>query len=301
LDVVPVGLTILTESIPLVKLGDFFSQEFEAIGGEPPLSWSIAAGTLPSEADLSPNGILSGTPPEAGEFTFTVRVTDSNGDSAEKEFILKILVTLPPPEIRVHKAGTTSVPGRTIDYFIVIENVGSVEVDDVHALEFLLPPSFFHFVTANPSPDAVTEPFLYWALPPLKPGKAEIISYSVRLDGAVELGWGVPGSVLVGICKFLGCDAGIGKALADKLRDAMRKNDRPCLDMEAWNRAIDSCGEFVQECLPIPTVMSGVWWKKENKAEKNSVIKTLAGQNNFPNSYGADLCLPYTMQARASA
>jgi uncharacterized repeat protein (TIGR01451 family) len=85
------NLAINTQSLSTVMFGEFFSQAFKAVFGAPPFAWSIVNGMLPSGVNLSPDGILSGTPTEAGDFPFTVRVTDSNGDFAEKTFTLKVL------------------------------------------------------------------------------------------------------------------------------------------------------------------------------------------------------------------
>jgi len=185
-------LTITTTSIPAVKLGDSFSQEFEVVSGVPPYSWFITDGTLPSGVDLSPDGILSGTPPEAGEFTFTVRVEDSNGDFAEKEFTLKVLVTLPPPDIRINKVGTAAVPGRVLDYFIVVENVGDVSAINVEVLE-LLDPSIFTLVAVDPPAvadvsDLSTISIVLWVIPSLSPGEVKILSYKATLDSSVPIG-----------------------------------------------------------------------------------------------------------------
>jgi hypothetical protein len=125
------ALTITTELLSVAKLGELYSQELKAMFGVPPLSWAIIDGALPSGLELSPEGVLSGTPLEAGDFTFTIQLTDSDGESAEKPFIFKVLITLPPPNIRVRKAGTVPVPGRTLDYFIVVENAGIATAKDV--------------------------------------------------------------------------------------------------------------------------------------------------------------------------
>ena len=203
-------LIITTTSIPAVKLGDSFSQEFEIVSGEPPFSWSIVDGALPSGVDLSPDGILSGTPPEAGEFTFTVRVEDSNGDFAEKEFTLKVLVTLPPPKIRINKVGTAPVPGREIDYFAIVENVGTVTATDILVTELLDP--WFEYISADPVPLSITtipdpfpppienEPIVYdalikWIIPELAPRDVKVISYKVRLDPTFPIGETVSGTL----------------------------------------------------------------------------------------------------------
>lgn len=60
-----------------------YSSGLTASGGEAPLAWSIAAGTLPAGMSInSATGLISGTPAEAGPYTdrtITVRVTDALG------------------------------------------------------------------------------------------------------------------------------------------------------------------------------------------------------------------------------
>jgi hypothetical protein len=51
-------------------------------GGTAPFTWSVSTGSLPPGVSLSPDGNLSGTPTATGAFTFTVQVTDANGQSA---------------------------------------------------------------------------------------------------------------------------------------------------------------------------------------------------------------------------
>jgi hypothetical protein len=63
--------------------------------GQLPFTWEIASGSLPQGLQLVPdadnyNANLEGTPLEPGDFTFTVKVTDSQGNSDQKEFTLRI-------------------------------------------------------------------------------------------------------------------------------------------------------------------------------------------------------------------
>jgi len=70
----------------------FFSERPAVAGGTPPYSWSITAGTLPAGLALNAStGIVSGTPTSQGTSTFTIRVSDSVGDSASQEFTLRVL------------------------------------------------------------------------------------------------------------------------------------------------------------------------------------------------------------------
>ena len=51
-------------------------------GGTAPYTWSVSSGSLPAGVSLSPAGTLSGTPTATGTSSFTVKVTDANGQSA---------------------------------------------------------------------------------------------------------------------------------------------------------------------------------------------------------------------------
>src|SRR4051794_20908979 len=75
-----------------------FSQTLSAIFGTPPYTWSITSGELPPGVTLDDTGAISGTAEEAGEFHFTVQVTDSSGAVAEKDFVVNVLLTLPQAE-----------------------------------------------------------------------------------------------------------------------------------------------------------------------------------------------------------
>ena len=52
---------------------------FTGSGGTPPYTWSACNQPLPPGLALSPGGTLSGTPTQAGTFTFDVCITDSAG------------------------------------------------------------------------------------------------------------------------------------------------------------------------------------------------------------------------------
>jgi hypothetical protein len=56
-----------------------YSQTISTTGGTGLLSFSITSGTLPAGMNLSPAGVLSGTPTVAGTYTFEVTATDSVG------------------------------------------------------------------------------------------------------------------------------------------------------------------------------------------------------------------------------
>jgi len=191
------NLDIATESLSVVQYGEYSSQTLEAVFGEPPCSWSIADGSVPSGMVLDPNGVLSGTPTEAGDFPVTIRVTDENDDVAEKTFALEVLLTLPPPTISIHKSGTVAVPGREVDYFILVENKGNITARNLELLE-LLNPFHFSLISTDPTPVAdiavLSEAsIILWDIGELLPGEAQIFSYQATLNPSVPLGTVVSG------------------------------------------------------------------------------------------------------------
>jgi large repetitive protein len=58
--------------------GTAYSHSFSASGGTPGYTYVLQSGPLPAGMVLSSGGVLSGTPTQAGNFTFTVRATDSS-------------------------------------------------------------------------------------------------------------------------------------------------------------------------------------------------------------------------------
>ncbi|MEK7996867.1 MAG: LamG-like jellyroll fold domain-containing protein [Planctomycetota bacterium] len=188
-------LSISTKSLSAVQLGTFSSQTLEALFGSAPLNWTLVSGTPPSGMNLSTGGILSGTPTVAGSFPLRIKVTDSQTQFSEKDFTLDVLLTPPPADIRLNKTGTLAVPGRTIDYFILAENVGRVPALNFRAVEFLDPPNFFILTATQPPALVIEQSTILWTLPLIAPGDAKILSYSVRLDPLVAIGSNVPGQV----------------------------------------------------------------------------------------------------------
>jgi len=201
-----------TASLAAMKFGEFSSQKLDASLGAPPFSWSVLSGALPAGVTISPGGILSGTPTEAADFPITISVTDENGDSAQKPLTLQVLITLPPPQIRLRLAGMVPVPGRKLDVFAVLENIGNVSVDRASAQMILGP---WHTLTgAAPQPDKILEiplpspianapktstTLLQWNLlgnsstklrssSTLNPGQATVITFTALLSNQYSIG-----------------------------------------------------------------------------------------------------------------
>jgi hypothetical protein len=91
-------LTIGGPSLLDVVRGTAFSHQLSASGGTQPYTWSIVSGALPPGSNLNTSsGLISGTPPTAGSFGFTVQARDSASRSATKAMTINVL--LPPVEV----------------------------------------------------------------------------------------------------------------------------------------------------------------------------------------------------------
>ncbi|MGA7573934.1 MAG: putative Ig domain-containing protein [Terriglobales bacterium] len=88
--VVDQALQILTGNLPQGEQGNPYSQVFAAIGGTPPYSWSVSAGTPPPGVAMNAGGDFSGTPSSQGTFSFTVTVTDATNTKADGNFSVMV-------------------------------------------------------------------------------------------------------------------------------------------------------------------------------------------------------------------
>jgi len=73
-------------------VGDPYSLDLAATGGVAPYTWSVSSGALPTGLSLDPDGAISGTPTTAGNYSFTVHVTDSSFFTEAASSALKLTV-----------------------------------------------------------------------------------------------------------------------------------------------------------------------------------------------------------------
>jgi len=66
-----------TNPLPTFTPNTPYSQQLNAMGGVPPYSFMLVAGSLPTGLTLSDTGLISGTPTSSSNTNFTVSVTDS--------------------------------------------------------------------------------------------------------------------------------------------------------------------------------------------------------------------------------
>jgi YVTN family beta-propeller protein len=87
----PIPPTIITEFFPEpAQIGQAYSGQVRINGGMMPMNWIITSGTLPPGLRLTTQGVISGTPTSAGNYTFTVKVTDGNSLSSSKQLTLVV-------------------------------------------------------------------------------------------------------------------------------------------------------------------------------------------------------------------
>ena len=83
-------LRIATGLLPSARLGRAYSASVRATGGTPPYSFARVAGALPNGITLT-DPELSGEPTEAGDYSFTIEVTDDLGSMARGAVVLPVM------------------------------------------------------------------------------------------------------------------------------------------------------------------------------------------------------------------
>jgi hypothetical protein len=89
-------IVVSPATLPRARQRRAYSQTFTATGGFGAHAFSVGAGSLPRGLTLAPSGVLSGTPRNAGAFTFTVRATDADGAVGERQYTLRVRDTVRP-------------------------------------------------------------------------------------------------------------------------------------------------------------------------------------------------------------
>ncbi len=88
----PLVITNQTDELSPGTVGeDYCCGNLFADGGVPDYMWTLVSGELPPGLELSESpGRITGTPTTAGTFSFTVRVTDSRGETADRTFSITV-------------------------------------------------------------------------------------------------------------------------------------------------------------------------------------------------------------------
>ncbi|MBN2001422.1 putative Ig domain-containing protein, partial [candidate division KSB1 bacterium] len=93
-------VSVLTTSLPGGQENVAYSQQLAASGGTTPYTWNVIDGALPGGLSLSATGEICGSPVAAGDYFFTVQVTDNSAPATSGSRELSIGITaLEPLEI----------------------------------------------------------------------------------------------------------------------------------------------------------------------------------------------------------
>jgi len=93
----PAALSITKQTPPDATAGTPYSQPLAANGGVPPYTWTLLSGGLPSGLNLTPGGVITGTPAIQGSWAYNtpnqayIQVTDSTGTSTAWNLSLTLL------------------------------------------------------------------------------------------------------------------------------------------------------------------------------------------------------------------
>ena len=116
-------LVVETNVLAAATVGSGFEAALVATGGQRPHTWQVAGGVLPPGLALSSAGRISGTPQAAGQFAFSVRVSDGSGRLASASLVLTTLnplrvLTTSLPEVEAGSAyqATLQATGGTPPY-----------------------------------------------------------------------------------------------------------------------------------------------------------------------------------------
>ncbi len=136
------------------NIGQAYSSQMQTAGGSGPVTFTLAAGTLPPGLTLSTTGLISGTPAASGSYTFTVNATDqcpSGAQTVQKTFT--IVIDCPLLNI-VSSASLPSAAGGQ-PYSFQLQTAGGQAPVSYNLVSGGLPPglslSSFGFISGTPT------------------------------------------------------------------------------------------------------------------------------------------------------
>jgi hypothetical protein len=114
-------LAVTTTSLPGGIVGKSYSQTLVGTGGATPYTWT-ATGALPGGLTLSSAGTITGTPTAAGAFSFTVTMTDVNGQTKTGSLSITTVKVVTKPKFHATKVHGFARVGRSVS--LTISGVG---------------------------------------------------------------------------------------------------------------------------------------------------------------------------------
>jgi hypothetical protein len=114
---------VTTFALPNGTNGAGYSQQLSAVNGQPPYSWSIFSGSLPSGLSLATSGLISGTPTNSGIFNFTVKVTDALSETTTQPLTLTV-IGFPSVAIQPTNNSVTLTAGANVSIAVTVAGIG---------------------------------------------------------------------------------------------------------------------------------------------------------------------------------
>ncbi|HEX7813767.1 putative Ig domain-containing protein [Dyella sp.] len=106
-------IVISPTTLPAGTVNSSYSVSLSASGGTSPYSYTLSSGSLPAGMTLASNGLLSGTPTQAGNFNITVLASDATtGPAAPYSGSRSYTLQVAAPTINI---APSSVPNGTVD------------------------------------------------------------------------------------------------------------------------------------------------------------------------------------------
>jgi predicted RNA-binding protein with TRAM domain len=118
--------SIATASLPGGQVGAPYTQSVVSTAGTSPYSWTITTGSLPTGLTLGAGtGAITGIPTAAGLATFTMTVTDADGQTANESYVVGV-APAPAPPVTPPSITTSSLPAGEVgaDFNQIISGTG---------------------------------------------------------------------------------------------------------------------------------------------------------------------------------
>ena len=124
------SLAVQPNTLPNSTVGASYNQTLTAVGGNPPYTFTVSSGTLPTGLTLnSSTGQISGTTTTNGSFTFIIRADDPDGNNGYRTYVVKVganILTINPATLPNGTQGfaysqTVSASGGTAPYSYYID------------------------------------------------------------------------------------------------------------------------------------------------------------------------------------
>ena len=101
-------LLITTSSLPAGQVNSAYTTSLSGTGGTPAYSWTLQSGQLPTGLTLNASsGAIAGTPSQPGNYSFTVKLTDSGNPAQTSVANLSINIAAADPALQIT---TTALP-----------------------------------------------------------------------------------------------------------------------------------------------------------------------------------------------